>query len=137
MAKHLSQHKELESLDKLKNKFFSADPWDQGLIKDLEKRVIKGLLVLDLKEHQGFKYFLKVLDDRQKVINNRLVDEGSDTLPDAKRDRLIDERAWIKSVFGLFDISAIELKQANDEVEENLRALEIEANERSEKLSTI
>jgi hypothetical protein len=118
----MSRDKELlNKITKLKANLFGTDRDDHLEIVDgWEKQAKKALLLENLLEHDGIKIIVENVTQDIKALNHRLQTEKSDTLPEDKRNALIDVRDYMEWFMSLFDTARSDISEIEEEVENNL-----------------
>jgi len=109
----------LNKIQELESKFADpAFPEDLDRIKALRKRIEDSELYENLAKHEAVKDIANYCKDEIISINQRLLEATSETLPDKKRDNLMDKRnfyEWFISLFDKEQLKAIE-QQVNEEL---------------------
>lgn len=109
----------LRKIDELDEKFANpAFPEDKDSIKALRKRVEDAILYKSLKEHEGIKEILKYLRGEIVQINEALLNNRPETLPDKTRETLFDKKdlfIWFISLFADINQVLTEVKQETEE----------------------
>lgn len=68
----------------------------------MEAAVNRSLLLEHLRNHEAIQELVKTLNKDIAVLQNRIVTERSDTLPDKERDRLFDMISVYNRVLAYF-----------------------------------
>lgn len=117
----------LKNLDRIRLKLIGTDRDDHlEIFNDWTKQATKALLLLDLKEHDGFKQIMTEMAGWIDVIDETLKTANSRDLPDKDRDLLLERKKFMVDFLEIFSVSEQDLKNVEKEVAAQIKAIDEE-----------
>ena len=117
----------LKNLDRIRLKLIGTDRDDHlQIFEDWRNTANKALLLMDLKEHNGFKQIMAEMNDWLNVIDEALKTANSRDLPDKERDLLLARKKFMFDFLEIFSVSEQDLKIVEKEVAAQIKAIEDE-----------
>lgn len=120
-----NQPEVLKNLDRIRVKLIGTDRDDHlEIFNDWQKLANKALLLMDLKNHDGFKQIIAEMSEWIGVIDETLKTANSRDLPDKDRDILLERKRFMVDFLEIFSVSEQDLKNVEKEVADNIKDIE-------------
>ena len=114
----IKQAKELEKIDKLKDRLLGTDREDHWKeVLDIEQEIKRELLKKDLTKHKGMQMLIDWMIQRVRDARELLARAKSKDLTDSQRDGLIEVTDFIVGLIRFLDPKGLRLAELNKELD--------------------